>query len=201
MKIFNVHAFSPAPTRPKEKYDGHQYYNIFLFKQTKTLTLTGLCCRSLQILSYAASTQNQWFWTTISFSFHQAKSNMSVLQKKFFQKETKMKIKTETSQVTSRINLWSLLHVQSFYITICTCLFHLKLSKNKIMTVSNWILVSRQPHRVSLGSQFISYSLVCSCLGLFVVHECSAALSCIVKFSYHTWRACLCQCRGAWNTK
>jgi len=59
MKIFNVHAFF-SPTRPKEKYDGHQYYNdIFLFKQTKTLTLTGLHCRSLQTLSYAASTQNQ----------------------------------------------------------------------------------------------------------------------------------------------
>lgn len=65
--------------------------------------------------------------------------------------------------------------------------------------VSNWILVSCQPHRVSLGSQFISCSLVCSCLGLFVVHECSAALSCIIKFRYHTWRTCL--CHGAWNTK
>ena len=61
MKIFNVHAFFFS-TRPKEKYEAHQYYNIFPFKQTKTLTLTGLHCRWLQTLSYAVSTQNQWFW-------------------------------------------------------------------------------------------------------------------------------------------
>ena len=61
MTIFNVHAFFFS-TRPKEKYEAHQYYNIFPFKQTKTLTLTGLHCRWRQTLSYAVSTQNQWFW-------------------------------------------------------------------------------------------------------------------------------------------
>ena len=82
----NVHAFFPPPGQ-KKKYDGQQYYNdIFIFKQTKTLT--GLHCRSLQTLSYAALMQNQWFWikifdNNISFSLHQAESNIwciSVLQ-------------------------------------------------------------------------------------------------------------------------
>ena len=98
-KIFICLPPPPPPTRPKEKYDGHQCYNnIFLFKQTKPLTLTGLHCRSLQTLSSGSSTQNQWFWikylTTILFSFHQAKSNiwhMSVLQKKSFRRKQKWK--------------------------------------------------------------------------------------------------------------
>ena len=124
-------------------------------------------------------------------------THVSFTTTKIFQKETKTKIKTETSQVTSRINLWSLLHVQSQYVHAFSTL---NWARTKLWRlVSNWILVSCQPHRVSLGSQFISCSLVCSCLGLIVVHECSAALSCIVKFRYHMWIACL--CHGAWNTK
>ena len=34
MKVFNVHALFFS-TRPKEKYEAHQYYNIFPFKQKK----------------------------------------------------------------------------------------------------------------------------------------------------------------------
>ena len=129
-----------------------RHINITTFSlssKKKTLTLTGLHCRLLQTLSYAASTQNQWFWI-----------------KNIWQQYCFLFIKQN--------------------LTYDACQFYN-------------ILVSCQPHRVSLGSQFISCSLVCSCPGLFVVHECSAALSCIVKFRYHTWRVCL--CHGVWNTK
>ena len=60
MKMLNGRAFFFS-TRPKEKYDAHQYYSdIFLFKQTKTLT--GLHCRSLRTcLVYAVGVENYTF--------------------------------------------------------------------------------------------------------------------------------------------
>ena len=147
---------------------------------------------------------NKKYVTTISFSFHQAKSNiwhMSVLQtNKNLSEGNKSENKNRHCKSLPE-SIYDHCYMYSHFILQYVHAFStLNWARTKLWRlVRNWILESCQPHRVSLGSQFISCSLVCSCLGLFVVHECSAALSCIVKFRYHTWRACL--CHGAWNTK
>ena len=93
------------------------------------------------------------FDDNISFSLHQAKSNiwrMSVLPKKFLQKETKIKTDiVNYFQNQFRYHCYMYSHFIWQYVHAFSVLNWARTKLRRL--VGNWILMSCQPHRVTSG--------------------------------------------------